>query len=219
MIRINLAPGTERAAKPKAKSGPALPAGALQSYLLLALVAGGALVLCAGAWWMQSNKLRDLNTRIAADEKRQKDLQAIRAQVDQFQQKKAMLENKVLVIEKLRLAQKSPVHMLDEISKALPDFVWLTGMEQTRGGNLRFSGQSNSYAAVADFISALQRSGWFPQVDLGTSQEQQSLVDFTLTGTFKDPEVAAKEKAADEAATAAAASSVSSAKAKAKGAR
>jgi len=218
MIRINLV-APERAAKAKPKAGPALPAGALQSYLLLALFAGGALVVCAGAWWMQSNKLRDLSTRIAADEKRQRDLQAIKAQVDQFQQKKAMLENKVLVIEKLRLAQKSPVHMLDEISKALPDFVWLTGMEETRGGALRFSGQSNSYAAVADFISALQRSGWFPQVDLGTSQEQQSLVDFTLTGTFKDPEVAAKEKAADEAATAAAASSVSSAKAKAKGAR
>ena len=76
MIRINLAPGTERATKPKA--GPALPAGALQSYLLLALFAGGALVLCAGAWWMQSNRLKDLDIRIAADEKRQKDLQAIK---------------------------------------------------------------------------------------------------------------------------------------------
>jgi type IV pilus assembly protein PilN len=215
MIRINLAPGTERAAKPKAKSGPALPAGALQSYLLLALVAGGALVLCAGAWWMQSNKLRDLDTRIAADEKRQQDLQAIKAQVDQFQQKKAMLENKVLVIEQLRLAQKSPVHMLDEISKSLPDFVWLTGLDESRGG-LRFSGQSNSLAAVADFISAMQRSGWFPQVDLGTSQEQQNVVAFTLTGTFKDPEVAAKEKAAQEAAAAAAAAAPAPAKGKKK---
>jgi len=205
MIRINLV-APERAAKAKPKAGgagPALPTGALQSYLLLALFAGGALVLCAGAWWMQSNKLRDLDGRIAADEKRERDLQAIKAQVDQFQQKKAMLENKVLVIEQLRLAQKSPVHMLDEVSKSLPDFVWLTGMEESRG-SLRFSGQSTSLAAVADFISALQRSGWFPQVDLGTSQEQQSLVDFTLTGSFKDPEVAAKEKAAQEAAAAAA---------------
>jgi type IV pilus assembly protein PilN len=190
MIRINLAPGTERAAKPKA--GPALPAGALQSYLLLALFAGGALVLCAGAWWMQSNRLKDLDTRIAADEKRQRDLQAIKVQVD----------------------QKSPVHMLDEISKSLPDFVWLTGMDESRGG-LRFSGQSNSLAAVADFISALQRSGWFPQVDLATSQEQQSIVNFTLTATFKDPEVAAKEKAAAEAAAAAAAAAGPAAKAKA----
>ena len=201
MIRINLV-APERKAKAKAR-GPALPAGALQSYLLLALFAGGALVLCAGAWWLQSNKLKDLETRIAADEKRQRDLQAIKLQVDQFQQRKAILENKVLVIEQLRLAQKSPVHMMDEISKALPDFVWLTAMDETKG-SLRFQGQSNSLAAVADFISGLQRSGWFPQVDLGSSQEDQNIVNFTVTGTFKDPEVAAKEKAAAEAKAAAA---------------
>ena len=88
--------------------------------------------------------------------------------------------------------------MLDEISKALPDFVWLTTLDETTG-DLRFPGQSNSLAAVADFISGLQRSGWFPQVDLVSSQEDQSIVNFTLTGTFKDPEVAAKEKAAAEA--------------------
>jgi len=203
MIRINLV-APERAAKAKAKAGPVLPAGTLQSYLLLALFAGGALVLCAGAWWLQSNKIKDLETRIAADEKRQRDLQAIKKQVDEFQQKKAVLENKVLVIEQLRLAQKSPVHMLDEISKALPDYVWLTTMDETSGA-IRFAGGSNSLAAVADFISALQRSGWFLQVDLGSSQENQNLVTFTLTGNFKDPEVAAKEAAAAEAKAAAAA--------------
>jgi type IV pilus assembly protein PilN len=205
MIRINLAPGTERAAKTKTKAaaGPSIPTGALQTYALLVLFAGGALVLCAGAWWLQSNKLKDLETRIAADEKRQKDLQAIKQQVDQFQQRKAILENKVLVIERLRLAQKSPVHMLDEISKALPDYVWLTGMEETRG-SVRFQGQSNSLAAVADFIGGLQRSGWFPQVDLGSAVEQRSIVNFTVTGSFQDPEVAAKEKAAAAAAAAAA---------------
>src|SRR5512134_4021649 len=150
MIRINLV-APERATKAKPKAGPALPAGALQSYLLLALFAGGALVLCAAGWWFQSSRLRDLDTRIAADEKRQKDLQAIKAQVDEFQKKKGIIENKVLVIERLRLAQKSPVHMLDEISKSLPDFVWLTQMDEVRGA-MRFSGQSNSLAAVADFI-------------------------------------------------------------------
>jgi type IV pilus assembly protein PilN len=201
MIRINLV-APEKAAKAKAKAGPAMPPGALQSYLLLALLVGGACVLCAGAWWLQSNKLRDLDTRIAADEKRQRDLQAIAAQVAQFQQKKAILENKVLVIEQLRLAQKSPVHMLDEVSKALPDYVWLSAIDETQG-NLRFAGQSNSLAAVADFISALQRSGWFPAVDLGTSQEASNLVNFTLLGAFKDPEVAAKEKAIAEAKAAA----------------
>jgi type IV pilus assembly protein PilN len=202
MIRINLV-ATERAAKPKrpiGEAGPGLPsAGALQSYLLLVLFAGGAAVLCAGAWWLQSNTLRDLDTRIAADQKRQRDLQAIKKQVDDFQKKKAELENKVAVIEMLRAAQKSPVHMLDEISKSLPDYVWLTAMDETRG-NVDFKGESNSLAAVADFISALQRSGWFPEVELISSQEQRALVSFNLQGNFKDPEVAAKEKAAAAAA-------------------
>ena len=66
--------------------------------------------------------------------------QAIKEQVDEFQQKKAMLENKVLVIEQLRLAQKSPVHMLDEISKALPDYVWLTAPRREPRAALRFTG-------------------------------------------------------------------------------
>jgi type IV pilus assembly protein PilN len=204
MIRINLvAPEKAAKAKPKGAAGPAISAGAVTGFLLPAAFAGAALLLCGGAWWLQSNKLKDLAARIAADEKRQKDLQAIKQQVDQFQQRKAILENKVLVIEQLRLAQKSPVHMMDEISKALPDYVWLTGMTETRGA-IQFQGQSNSLAAVADFIGGLQRSGWFPQVDLGTAVEQRSIVNFTVTGTFKDPEVAAKEKAAAAAAAAAA---------------
>ena len=205
MIRINLA-AAERAAKKKTAiaPGPSLPsAGTLQSYLLLAVFAGGAAVVCAGTWWLQSNKLKDLDTRIAADQKRQRDLQAIARQVQDFQQKKATLENKVAVIEMLRAAQKSPVHMLDEISKSLPDYVWLTQMDETRG-NVRFTGQSNSLAAVADFISAMQRSGWFPTVELVSSQEQKALVNFSLQGNFTDPEVAAKLKAAQEAAAAAA---------------
>ena len=201
MIRINLL-APERATKKKT-SGPALPsAGTLQSYLLLALFAGGAAVLCAGAWWFQSNRLKDLDTRIAADQKRQQDLMAIKQQVDAFQQKKAVLENKVAVIEMLRTAQKSPVHMLDEVSKALPDYVWLTQMDETVGA-VRFGGQSNSLAAVANFISALQTSGWFPQVELVTTQEKNTLVDFTLQGNFRDPEVEAKKKVAAEAAAAA----------------
>ena len=201
MMRINLL-APERATKKKT-SGPALPsAGTLQSYLLLALFAGGAAVLCAGAWWFQSNRLKDLDTRIAADQKRQQDLMAIKQQVDAFQQKKAVLENKVAVIEMLRTAQKSPVHMLDEVSKALPDYVWLTQMDETVGA-VRFGGQSNSLAAVADFISALQTSGWFPQVELVTTQEKNTLVDFTLQGNFRDPEVEAKKKVAAEAAAAA----------------
>ena len=54
MIRINLV-APERAAKAKPQAGPALPAGALQSYLLLALFAGGALAVLALASFTPSS--------------------------------------------------------------------------------------------------------------------------------------------------------------------
>ena len=200
MIRINLL-APERTTKKTKAAGPALPAGALQSYLLLALFAGGAALVCAGLWWLQTSKLQQLDTQIAANEKRQRDLQAIKQQVDQFEQKRAILKNKVATIEQLRMAQKSPVHMLDEVSKALPDYVWLGSMDETKGA-LALQGQSNSYAAVADFIQALQRSGWFPVIDLASAKDEGNIVNFSLTGSFKDPELAAKEKAAQDAAAA-----------------
>jgi len=203
MIRVNLLAPERPAAKKKAAAGPAVP-GALQAYVLLTLFAGGTALLCGFLWWYQTSKLKDLDRRIAADEKRQKDLQAIKAQVDAFQAKKQLLENKVNLIERLKAQQKGPVHMLDEISKALPDFVWLTSMDQNAAA-VKFTGESNGLTAAADFISALQRSGWFPQVDLVSSQETNNIVTFNLAATFKDPEVAAKEKAEAAAKAAAAA--------------
>ena len=200
MIRINLAAAErpEKARKKAAAGGggggaPSTP-GAFQAYLLLTLFAGGAAFLCAAAWWFKDAQLKDLDRRIAADEKRQRDLQAIKVQVDAFQAKKTLLENKVNLIERLRAEQKSPVHMLDEISKALPDFVWLTGMDET-AGKVAFKGQSNGLPAVADFISALQRSGWFPTVDLMASTETTGIVNFDLSSQFKNPEIAAKQAA------------------------
>ncbi len=209
MIRINLvAPEKPEKARKKAAAGggggggiPSAP-GAFQAYLLLTLFAGGAAFLCAAAWWFKDAQLKDLDRRIAADEKRQRDLQAIKVQVDAFQAKKVLLENKVNLIERLRAEQKSPVHMLDEISKSLPDFVWLTNMDES-AGKVGFKGQSNSLTAVADFISALQRSGWFPTVDLVASTEQQNIVNFDLSSQFKNPEIAAKQAAAAAAAAAA----------------
>ena len=156
------------------------------------------MALCGVGWWAQKAKLERLDRQIAADEKRQRDLQVVQQQVDEFQRKKATLENKVAVIERLRLSQKSPVHMLDEISKALPDYVWLVTYSESRGA-VSLKGQSNSLAAVADFMNSLQRSGWFPAIDLASASEQSNLVDFDLTGQFTDPEIAAREAKAKNA--------------------
>jgi type IV pilus assembly protein PilN len=191
MIRVNLL-APERPTKSKKTRAVSATPGAVQVYLFLALFAGGALVLCAAAYWYESTKIKKLDADIAAAEQRQRELQAIKVQVDALEAKRRTFQQKVDLIERLKAAQSEPVHLLDEISKNLPDFVWLTNLDQT-GSIVRLSGQSSGLTSVADFISALQRSGYFPLVDLVSSQENANIVSYTLQATFKSPEVAAKE--------------------------
>jgi type IV pilus assembly protein PilN len=195
MIRINLVSERKVAKSGGGTRGPATPGApsALQAYLLLGLFAGGAALLCAAGWFYKSAQIRDLDTRIAADEKRKRDLQAIKVQVDAFEAKKKLLESKVNLIKRLKAEQKGPVHMLDEISKAMPEWVWLTNLDETAGA-VKFTGESNGLTAVAAFMEALQRSGWFPGVELVSSTEANNIFTFNLSGVFKDPEVAAMEK-------------------------
>jgi type IV pilus assembly protein PilN len=194
MIRVNLT-GAERAAQKRTKTSTPGTPGAVQAYLFLALFGGGAALLCAALWWYESAKIRDLDSRIAVAEKRQKELQAIKVQVDALEAKRATFQKKVDLIERLKAEQTGPVHMLDEISKALPDFVWLTAMDQT-GPNVKFTGESTGLTSIADFIAALERSGWFPNVDLASSVEANNIVTYVLNSTFMNPEVRAKQAAA-----------------------
>jgi type IV pilus assembly protein PilN len=183
MIRINLLAAERPAAKKKAAVSAGGPGG-FQAYLFLILFAGGTLLACAALWWLETAKLNDLDNKIAQAKKRQAELQAIKVQVDQFLAKKRILDAKVRLIEQLKAQQSGPVHMLDEISKALPDFVWLTSLDQT-GNIVRFGGESNGLTSVADFISNLQRSGWFPKVDLVSSKEANNVVTFQLQAEFR----------------------------------
>jgi len=192
MIRINLL-AADRPTKKK-KAAASAP-GAMQAYLLLGAFVGLAVLGCLAGYLYMSSQIKQLDTDIAKAEERQRQLQAIKAQVDALEKKRATFQQKVDLIERLKAEQSGPVHMLDEISKSLPDMVWLGTMDQT-GNSVRLGGQSNGLTAVADFISALERSGWFPSVDLVSSTETANIVTFALQANFRNPEVAAKEAAA-----------------------
>lgn len=179
MIRINLLAGDKPEGKKKAAAAP----GAVQAYMILALFAGGAALISSGLWWVKTTNIKELEEKTAAAKKRQSELQAIKVQVEQFERRKRILDAKVKLIEQLKAQQSGPVHMLDEISKSLPDFVWLTSLDQA-GPRIVMSGESNGLTAVADFIQNLQRSGWFPRVDLVSSQETNNVVQFQVSAEF-----------------------------------
>jgi type IV pilus assembly protein PilN len=206
MIRINLLAADRPTKKKKVAAAP----GAVQAYLLLTVFAGGAVLVCLALYLYLSGQIRELDSKIVAAEQRQRELQAIKKQVDELEQKRATFQRKVDLINKLQAEQQGPVHLLDELSKALPDFVWLSNLDQS-GNQLRLTGQGNSYTSVADFITALQSAGadqygcgknnpldrsmcWFPDVNLVSATESTNLVSFALQASFSNPEAILKQQ-------------------------
>ena len=203
MIRINLLE-TERA--PSKKKAAAGPPGATQVYLMLGVFVVGALGVCAVGWWLKSSAIAELDAQTAQVQRRKTELDKIAQEVAKYEAQKKLLEDKLRTIATLKGQQTNAIHLLDEISKALPDFVWLATMQQT-GNGLRFVGKSNSLNAVADFQENLltaahpppdqgdqkpctptERQGcWFATVDLGNTTETNRVVDFILSANFQPP--------------------------------
>ncbi len=196
MIRINLL-AADRPAKGSGRKASA--PGEVQAYLFLVLFAGGALLLCAGLWWLKEDAIKKLEVSLASATQRRAELQTIEAQVKDLERRRQTHQDKVNLIETLKARQAGPVHMLDEISKSLPDFVWLSSL-QDRGNTLVFAGESATLTAIADFITNLQNAGdecgrpnpddrsrcWFPLVTLVDSRKSSGpTVSFNLTATFK----------------------------------
>jgi Tfp pilus assembly protein PilN len=208
MIRINLL-AADRPSKKKKASIAAAP-GSVQAYLLLTVFAGGAVLVCLALYLYMSGQIRELDSKIVAAEQRQRELQAIKKQVDELEQKRATFQRKVDLIYPPQAEHQGPVHRLDELSTARPDFVWLTTLAQT-GNQIRLGGQSNSLTSVADFITALSSAGadqygcgkanpldrsmcWFPEVNLVSATEATNLVTFALLATFSNPEAIIKQQ-------------------------
>ena len=194
MIRINLL-ATERAAA-KAPSAP----GTLQLYLMLIVAVGAAVLLCGGLWWSMNSEIVDLEARIAAKEQEKTALQAIQKQVEELQRKEKSIQEQVKLIEDLQRQRDTAMEIMAVISESLPDFVWLTDMNQT-GNRITFKGKSATLTAVADFITNLQDAGehcgkpdpasrtgcYFPEVNLLNSVQQQNSINFDLAATFQPP--------------------------------
>ncbi len=73
------------------------------------------------------------------------------------------------LIEQLRQGREGPVHMLDEISRSLPDGLWLTDLKQ-QDDDLTITGRCTSLTALSDFVENLRLGGYFKPVEILDSQ-------------------------------------------------
>ncbi|MBZ0089224.1 MAG: PilN domain-containing protein, partial [Thermoanaerobaculia bacterium] len=156
MIKINLLaegkrPVVARRARPSlagAGGGPELANLALVIGLVLGL-------LVAGGWWfLLSQKIKQRDREIAVAQKEVDELAQVIKEVEEYKAKKAELERKIEVINTLKDNQRGPVQIMDEVSRALPELLWLANMDVTATAiNLR--GAAFNMSAVANFMDNL----------------------------------------------------------------
>jgi type IV pilus assembly protein PilN len=181
------------------------------------LIVGGSLVLVLGGLfigWRYWTVMRDssrLDTDIVVAQKEVTRLQSLLEQVQKFEDRKVQLQQRVALIEQLRNDQKGPVHMLDQISRALPAMLWLTDLKQTTVPNeVVIGGRCTTLTGISDFVVALETSGYFKKsVEIISTTAEPldkppgELIKFELRALFQRPGDA--ERAAEAAKAAAAA--------------
>ena len=152
MIRINLL-GGERQVKKKAIAFDIGRRVTALCSVLLVLTAVGI------GYWYYSLRQRstELDAAILSAQREQTRLQSIIREVATFDEQRSALQERVTLIEQLRSGQSIPVQLLDQVSKSLPDMLWLTDLDQ-KGNDVTIEGQSTTLIALSDFVGNLGNS-------------------------------------------------------------
>lgn len=190
MIRINLLAAERARTKKKAVTfgtvGQKLTIGCSLILILAGLFVGWR-------YWSLSRESAQLDADISAAQQETGRLHTIIQQVQQFEQRKAQLQQRVVLIEQLRKSQTGPVHMLDQISRSLPSMLWLTELKQT-GDSVVIDGRSTTLTGLSEFVSNLEASGYFKRsIEIVSTQTEPlpqppgELVRFSIRAQFQQP--------------------------------
>jgi Tfp pilus assembly protein PilN len=167
-----------------------VPLEATLQYVLLAI----ALVVSGGALYGHYLLLDRENTKVAAHIQKQMGekarLEQLKTQVDNFEKQKAVLQQRIGVIEGLQRNRTGGQELLEAIANTVSrtDTLWLTTVDR-KGDSLTINGSAGSINAVANYITQLKRSGYFQSVEILESHQDDSnkaveIFNFSLTAQF-----------------------------------
>ena len=188
MIRINLL-ATER------RSGAKAAAKGFQAGQKLTVIGSLILVLAAAGigwrYWALGQQQASVERGIAAATREEERLATILKEVAEFEARKIRLEARVALIDELRKGQNAPVHMVDQISRSLPEMTWLTAMKQS-GLEITLQGRCLTLTSLSDFVGNLEATRYFERpVEIIDSAvipgdgKSPDLIGFTIRGMFQ----------------------------------
>jgi type IV pilus assembly protein PilN len=182
MIRINLLPRDERQVK---RTFTMPKVGAVMPLLVLILVAA----LFAAFSVVQAMQVSRLQADIAKAEQEAEKLRPAIQTINELTQKRQELERRLGVITGLDKQRLTRVKLVDEVSKCIPEHLWMTQFEEIPGSNrIQVEGVTFSNLLVADFMSRLEESPLYGDVDLVVAEkgtiDQRNVVKFKVTASM-----------------------------------
>ncbi len=156
MPRINLLPWREDERKKRQRDFMISLGGA---FIAAIVVTVATIFIYSGMIDYQQSRNVRLESEIA-------DLDRSITEIDGLEKQKERLLARMEIIEQLQRSRPEIVHLFDEVTRQLPEGVYLTGMKQD-GANVELTGVAQSSTRVSALMRQIDSSDWMtdPGVD------------------------------------------------------
>ena len=191
MIKINLLESSKGKNKRGGGSGPVMPTmemgdmGSPKLKVLVVLLVAG--LLNFGYWYRLDRQGKTIATQMQAAEQKNRELSDVKARYLERQKQANNYKRRVDVIDSLARGTGGSGNLLAMLGETVngTEAVWLRSMDDT-GPNVSLEGTALSTDAVANLISNLQKTGFFKNVEIKETFQDETIKDmqafqFTLT--------------------------------------
>jgi len=203
MIEVNLHP---EGSKKRRKGGklPAVPAWLKSArsgdgrdpWLVAAIAVPAIVLLVVGLMWVsQRNDRRALDGRITEAVQDSTRLSDLRALSDSLIAREAQVSARLQLLQGLDEGRFVWPHLLDEFSRALPSYAWLTSIREASALpdlRVQLDGMAANPLAITAYVRRLQESPFVGEVRILGSQETNvdgfSAHSFKLVVSYVEPQ-------------------------------
>lgn len=187
MIKINLLPVREVQKKEKYR----------EQIVVFVACTIFVLIGCGVAYTTILSKIGQKNKEIAAQTQLIEQLKKQIGEVEKVKKLQGELQSKLEILGKLKANKTGPAHLLDELSAATPDRVWIESFDG-QDEKISLSGTGVSEEVVATFLRQLDTSAYYKNVELQSLNqatiEGNNLQKFKIGAREESPPVAKVDK-------------------------
>jgi Tfp pilus assembly protein PilN len=181
MIKINLLETSKGKGK-RGGGGPSMPTmemgdmGSPKLKVLVVVVIAGLVNL--GYWSRLEHLSKEIAAKMQVAEQKNRELADVKARFLERQRQADAYKRRVDVIDNLRNNQTNPVTLMAMMGETVnnTEAVWLNKMDDT-GASVNLEGTALSADAVANLIANLQKTGFFRNVEIKETWQDDQIKD------------------------------------------